>query len=203
MALGQELVEAQDEVLVSLEDGLYTLDDPLGVDPLRLELLHDFEELIVGVLLVLKSLLQLAQVRQRLLLAQRVVRRGLLHRGVGGTLHGSDPRCSFYTSGSGSRKKLCPLRLVGKRTACAHQNPLLSGARRTETLRHTPHVRSGRSLATLTLRRPKGGPLLPARQSRRKVPGTQGRRDGEEARDLAQPCVAVLIRCTERAPATD
>jgi len=35
--LGQELVEAQDEVLVSLEDGLYTLDDPLGVDPARRE----------------------------------------------------------------------------------------------------------------------------------------------------------------------
>ena len=56
--------------------------------PLSFELLHDLEELIVRVLLVLQALLELAEVRERLLLAQRVVRRCLLHRGRGHALHG-------------------------------------------------------------------------------------------------------------------
>ena len=56
--------------------------------PLSFELLHDLEELIVRVLLVLQTLLELTKIRERLLLAQRVVRRCLLHRGRGHALHG-------------------------------------------------------------------------------------------------------------------
>ena len=47
------------------------------------ELLHDLKELIVRVLLVLQAFLELAKIRKGLLLAQRVVRRCLLHRGGG------------------------------------------------------------------------------------------------------------------------
>jgi len=158
--LRQELVETEDEVFVSLENRLDSLDDTLGVDPvcrgerwrgsakgtrrgppvmwmtgsgavravaragrrrsrridrhpsrrllaikrrkksnirsarapLSFELLHDLEELIVRVLLVLQALLELAEVRERLLLAQRVVRRCLLHRGCGHALHRITPQ---------------------------------------------------------------------------------------------------------------
>ena len=59
--------------------------------PLSFELLHDLEELIVRVLLVLQTLLELTKIRERLLLAQRVVRRCLLHRGCGHALHRITP----------------------------------------------------------------------------------------------------------------
>ena len=51
--------------------------------PLRLELLHDLEELIVRVLLVLQALFEFSQVCQRLLLAKDIVRRRLLRPGGG------------------------------------------------------------------------------------------------------------------------
>ena len=153
--LRQELVETENEVFVSLENRLDSLDDTLGVDPvcrgerwrgsakgtrighpmmwktgsgaaravasaarrrsrridrhpsavardqkgrkalprapLSFELLHDLEELIVRVLLVLQTLLELTKIRERLLLAQRVVRRCLLHRGCGHALHRITP----------------------------------------------------------------------------------------------------------------
>ena len=49
----EECVEATDEVRSALEQGGDTADDPRRVDALRLELLHDVQELIVHPRLIL------------------------------------------------------------------------------------------------------------------------------------------------------
>ena len=59
----QKGVEAQDEHAMAVEELEHALDDAGRVDRLRLELLHDVEELVVDVRLVLVRVLDLVKVR--------------------------------------------------------------------------------------------------------------------------------------------
>ena len=68
--LGEEGVEAQNEVLVALEQVGYTADDARGVDLLRFERLHDVEELVVYVRTLAELHLDLIQVHEGVLDAQ-------------------------------------------------------------------------------------------------------------------------------------
>ena len=67
ISLGQEGVEAENELVVSSEKVLDALNHAWGVNALRLEVLHDVEELVVDVRLVRKLHLDLVQVQQRVL----------------------------------------------------------------------------------------------------------------------------------------
>ena len=90
--LGQEGVEAEDEVAVALEELLDLAYDALRVDRLGLELLHDFQERLIDGLVVLEAVLDVAQVRERVVCRQaasgreaRIQGRLLWHQGAPGS----------------------------------------------------------------------------------------------------------------------
>lgn len=60
--LGQEGVEAEDEVAVAAEQSLDLADYALRVDRLRLELFHDLEKCVIHLTVVLEFLLDISQV---------------------------------------------------------------------------------------------------------------------------------------------
>ena len=60
--LGEEGVEAEDQVGVAMEQGLDAEDDAAGVDLVALEIAHDLEELVVLVAPVLELLLDVLEV---------------------------------------------------------------------------------------------------------------------------------------------
>ena len=60
--LGEEGVEAEDQVGVAMEQGLDAEDDAGGVDLVALEIAHDLEELVVLVAPVLELLLDVLEV---------------------------------------------------------------------------------------------------------------------------------------------
>jgi hypothetical protein len=60
--LGEESVEAEDQVGVAMEQGLDAEDDAGGVDLVALEIAHDLEELVVLVAPVLELLLDVLEV---------------------------------------------------------------------------------------------------------------------------------------------
>ena len=60
--LGEEGVEAEDQVGVAVEQGLDAEDDAGGVDLVALEIAHDLEELVVLVAPVLELLLDVLEV---------------------------------------------------------------------------------------------------------------------------------------------
>jgi len=68
--LGQEGVEPQNQALVALEQVGHPPDDAGGVDLLRLERLHDVEELVVDVRPVAELHLDLVEVHEGVLDAQ-------------------------------------------------------------------------------------------------------------------------------------
>lgn len=67
VALGQERVEAVDELAVALEERRHARDDARRVDLLALEALHDLEKLVVDLGLVAELRLDLVQVEERVL----------------------------------------------------------------------------------------------------------------------------------------
>jgi len=60
--LGEEGVEAEDQVGVAMEQGLDAEDDAAGVDLVALEIAHDLEELVVLVAPALELLLDVLEV---------------------------------------------------------------------------------------------------------------------------------------------
>ena len=73
--LGEEGVEPQDELLVAVEQVLHLFDDARGVDRLGLELLHNLQEVVIDLPVVLKPGLDLAEVREGVLENERGVAR--------------------------------------------------------------------------------------------------------------------------------
>lgn len=61
----QEGVESRDESRMSLEQSRYPFDDPRSVDILTLKVLHDIQEPVVNIGLILKLNLDLIKIRQR------------------------------------------------------------------------------------------------------------------------------------------
>mmetsp|Transcript_1180 Transcript_1180/g.3509 ORF Transcript_1180/g.3509 Transcript_1180/m.3509 type:complete len:258 (-) Transcript_1180:192-965(-) len=72
----EEGVESEDELAVPVEELQHAVDDAGRVDRLRLELLHDVEELVVDMRLLLELHLDLVEVREGVLDLELPVRRG-------------------------------------------------------------------------------------------------------------------------------
>ena len=119
ITLGQEGIEAKDELRVPVEECLDTNNDSVGINPLTLEIAHDLEELLVFLPLVLELILDGLEVEKRVIGGELLVLGGPLPllRGGGrgrGRRHGR-------RIGSGEVRTLEVLRRRGR---CLHHPPI-------------------------------------------------------------------------------